>query len=381
MTNFAGNAAPQSMGLLKKLQSIQLGGKRGSLKMKKRELIFVMRNVSILIENGLSLPKAFETLVKEKSLQKYATMLHTIKVRVENGDAFSDALAQYPDTFTDLMVSQIRVGEKSGTIPQTLGRLMHQLEHADNLKGQIIKKLTYPALLVTAGTGALSFMLLYVVPTFENVYKESGAKLPAVTQFLIYVGQVGTSYGWMILLALIALVFTTAYIRKKPNGRLWMDTWLLKVPMIGPWFKNIAVLQFVEVLGNLMDAGFTVVEALKACSTAVGNRCIRNTITEMQDALTRGERFSDELARHGDLFPPVVNQLVIVGEKTGTLSKTTVHIRAHLRREVETYTNVMLGTIEPVMTAGLATAIGTILLAIYLPMFDMINAMNPSQGH
>jgi type IV pilus assembly protein PilC len=134
------------------------------------------------------------------------------------------------------------------------------------------------------------------------------------------------------------------------------------------------------VLGNLMDAGFTVVEALKACSHAVGNRKIRETIMEMHEALTRGERFSEELARHGELFPPVVNQLVIVGEKTGTLSKTTVHIRAHLRREVETYTNVMLGTIEPVMTAGLASAIGTILLAIYLPMFDMINAMNGG-GH
>ena len=381
MANFANNPAIQNTSLLKKLQSFQIGGggKRGACKMKKRELIFVLRNVSILIENGLSLPKAFETLVKEKTLQKYSNMLHTIKTRVENGDAFSDALAQYPETFTDLMVSQIRVGEKSGTIPQTLGRLMNQLEHSDNLKSQIIKKLTYPALLVTAGSGALSFMLLYVVPTFENVYKESGAKLPAVTQFLILVGQLDTSYGWMVLLGLIALVFGTAFIRKKPNGRLWMDTWMLKVPMIGPWFKNIAVLQFVEVLGNLMDAGFTVVEALKASSAAVGNRCIRKTIIEMQDALNRGERFSDELARHGDLFPPVVNQLVIVGEKTGTLSKTTVHIRSHLRREVETYTNVMLGTIEPVMTAGLATAIGTILLAIYLPMFDMINAMNP--GH
>ena len=378
MSNFAGNPG-QSGGLLKKLQNIQLGGSKRGVKMKKRELIFVMRNVSILIENGLSLPKAIETLVKEKTLQKYYGMLHTIKTNVENGNAFSDALAQYPETFTDLMVSQIRVGEKSGTIPQTLSRLMQQLEHSDNLKSQIIKKLTYPALLVTAGTGALSFMLLYVVPTFENVYKESGAKLPGVTQFLIFVGQVGTAYGWILLLAMIALVFTTAFIRKKPPGRLWMDTWMLKVPIIGPWFKNIAVLQFVEVLGNLMDAGFTVVEALKASSTAVGNRCIRQTITEMQDALNRGERFSDELARHGDLFPPVVNQLVIVGEKTGTLSKTTVHIRAHLRREVETYTNVMLGTIEPVMTAGLATAIGTILLAIYLPMFDMINAMNPAQ--
>jgi type II secretory pathway component PulF len=379
MTNFGRNPA-KPMGLLQKLQSIQLGGKKASVKMKKRDLIFVLRNVCILIENGLSLPKAFETLVKEKTLQKYLGMLQTIKSRVENGDSFSEALSQYPDTFTDIMISQIRIGEKSGTIPQTLNRLMHQLEHADNLKGQIIKKMTYPCLLVTAGSGALTFMLLYVVPTFETVYKDSGAKLPGVTQFLIYVGQFGTSYGWIVLLGLIALIAAVIYIRKIPAGRLWMDTWMLKVPMLGQFFKNIAVLQFVEVLGNLMDAGFTVVEALKACTHAVGNRKIRGTIAEMQEALTRGERFSEELARHGDLFPPVVNQLVIVGEKTGTLTKTTVHIRAHLRREVETYTNVMLGTIEPVMTAGLAMAIGTILLAIYLPMFDMINAMNPGAG-
>jgi type IV pilus assembly protein PilC len=349
--------------------------------MKKRDLIFLLRNVSILIENGLSLPKAFETLVKEHSLQRYSGMLQTIKSRVENGDAFSEALTQFPEVFSDLMVSQIRLGERSGTIPQTLARLMHQLEHADNLKSLIIKKMTYPALLTTAGGGAVTFMLLYVVPTFENVYKESGAKLPAVTQLLISAGNFGTTYGWLILLAFIGLIVGVISTRRNPTGRVWMDTWLIRVPVLGPWFRNMAVLQFVEVLGNLMDAGFTVVEALKSCANAVGNRCIRQKILEMHDALNRGERFSEELARHGDLFPPVVNQLVSVGEKTGTLTKITVHIRAHLRREVETYTNVMLGMIEPIMTAGLATAIGTILLAIYLPMFDMINAMNGGPGH
>jgi len=180
----------------------------------------------------------------------------------------------------------------------------------------------------------------------------------------------------MVLLALVALVSTVVGIRRQTAGRLWMDGWLLRLPMLGQFFKNISVLQFMEVLGNLMDAGFTVVEALESCAKSVGNRAIRQSILEMHEALTRGERFSDELGRHGDLFPPVVKQLVVVGEKTGTLSKTTVHIRAHLRREVETYTNVMLGAIEPIMTAGLATCIGGMVLAIYLPMFDMIGAMN-----
>ena len=376
MSNYAANKANE--GILTKLQNIKIGGGgggAGGVKIKKRDMIFILRNISILIENGLSLPKSLETLVTEKSLKNYATMLEDIKSRVENGEAFSDALANYPAAFSDLMVSQIRIGERSGTIPLTLGRIMHQLEHSDNLKSHIIKKLSYPCILVTAGSGAITFMLLYVIPTFQTIYEDSGAKLPGITRLLITVGELGTNYGWMLILAMVILVATIVTIRRQVAGRLWMDKWLLKVPVLGQFFKNMSVLQFMDVLGNLMDAGFTVVDALESCAKAVGNRAIRQSIIEMHEALTRGERFSDELGRHEDLFPPVVKQLVVVGEKTGTLSKTTVHIRAHLRREVETYTNVMLGAIEPIMTAGLATCIGGMVLAIYLPMFDMIGAM------
>jgi len=376
-TTVSNPAAKQGQSFLQKLNNIQIGGsQQAGVKIKKRDMIFILRNISILVENGLSLPRAMDALVNEKSLRKYVAVLQEVKQRVENGEAFSDAMSRFPQSFNELMVEQIRIGEKSGTIPATLNRIMHQLEHADNLKGVIIKKLSYPALLVTAGSGAITFMLMYVVPTFEKVYSSSGTKLPGVTQFLIDVGQFATTYGWMVLLAVILLVASIVVLRRNPVTRLQMDAGLLKVPLLGQWFKNLSVLQFMEVLGNLMDAGFTVVEALKACGNAVGNRAVRQRVHDMHEALLRGERFSTELQKHSDLFPPVVNQLVVVGEKTGTLSKTTVHIRAHLRREVETYTNVMVGTIEPVTTIGLASAIGCILLAIYLPMFDMINAMN-----
>ena len=376
-TTVSNPAAKQGQSFLQKLNNIQIGGsQQAGVKIKKRDMIFILRNISILVENGLSLPRAMDALVNEKSLRKYVAVLQEVKQRVENGEAFSDAMSRFPQSFNELMVEQIRIGEKSGTIPATLNRIMHQLEHADNLKGVIIKKLSYPALLVTAGSGAITFMLMYVVPTFEKVYSSSGTKLPGVTQFLIDVGQFATTYGWMVLLAVILLVASIVVLRRNPVTRLQMDAGLLKVPLLGQWFKNLSVLQFMEVLGNLMDAGFTVVEALKACGNAVGNRAVRQRVHDMHEALLRGERFSTELQKHSDLFPPVVNQLVVVGEKTGTLSKTTVHIRAHLRREVETYTNVMVGTIEPVTTIGLASAIGCILLTIYLPMFDMINAMN-----
>src|SRR5439155_16285390 len=247
-----------------------------------------------------------------------SAMLSTIRQTVENGDTFSGALTKYQDAFGDLFISQIKIGEKSGTLPTTLERLTQQLEHADNLKSTVIKKLSYPALLCVAGTGAVSFMILYVVPTFEKTYKESGAKLPAVTQFLIDVGHVAKNYGWMIILGIVISVVTWIVARRTPSTRLVIDRYLLKVPMVGDCLKNFAVLQFMEVLGNLMEAGFTVADALQSCAKAINNRAVGQSVEELHAAVLRGERFSSELEKHGDLFPPIVNQLIIVGEKTGT---------------------------------------------------------------
>ncbi|MBM3999562.1 MAG: type II secretion system F family protein [Planctomycetes bacterium] len=363
--------------LLQRLADIKIGGKaRKATKIKKRDLIYIMRNVSTLIENGLTLPKSIETIAREKTLRAYAPLLDGIRMRIESGETFSGALQQAGGVFSDLMINQIRVGERSGTLPDTIKRLTQQLENADNLKGMILKKLAYPTMLVTLGSGAVSFMLLYVVPTFEKTYAESGAKLPMITQVLIEAGRFGTSYGWIILLAMGLFVAAVVTVRRNPKGRFWMDTTLLKAPLLGDWLRNIAVLQFVEVLGNLMEAGFTIVDALKVCCGSVNNRAVRKSVEQLHAAILRGERFSAELERHGDLFPPIVNQLVIVGEKTGTLAKATKDIRKHLEREVHRYTALMLGMIEPILTVGLATCIGGILLAIYLPMFDMIGAMD-----
>jgi type IV pilus assembly protein PilC len=364
-------------GLLQRLAEIQIGGSRKQTpRIKKRDLIYIMRNISTLIENGLTLPKALDTVARERTLKSYRTMLEQIRQRIESGEPFSSALAQYGRTFSDLIINQIRVGERSGTLPDTIKRISQQLEQADDLRSQILKKLAYPLTLVTLGSGAVTFMLLYVVPTFENTYAESGAQLPWITRTLIEVGRLGTNYGWLLLIAVAAAVTAVVSVRRNPRGRFWMDQHLLQVPMFGEWLRNLAVLQFMEVLGNLMESGFNIVDALKICSGSIGNRAVRRSVEQLHAAVLRGERFSTELERHGDLFPPVVNQLVIVGEKTGTLSRATRDIRQHLQREVQRTTGMMLGMIEPVLTVGLAVCIGGILLAIYLPMFDMIGAMN-----
>ena len=347
----------------------------GSAKWKRRDLMYVLRNLATLVDNGLALPKALSTLARERALKKHAPTLDGIRRKIESGETFSAALAEFPHSFNDVLVNQIRVGERSGTLAVALSRIAVQLEKADQIRSQVIKKLAYPILLLVAGGAAVIFMLMFVVPVFEQTYAESKVPLPWITQALIALGGWLGAVGWLIPVAVIVCIVAWKQCRARPLAAAVMDRTLLRVPVIGPWLRDLAVLEFMEVFGNLLESGFNVVDALAVSAGSVRNRAVRDSIEQLQSAVTRGERFSRELDRQGDLFPPVVGQLVIVGEKTGNLAKATSHIRVHLRREIERTTSILVGTIEPVLTISLAVLIGGILLAIYLPMFDMIGAM------
>ena len=360
---------------LQKLSDIQIGG-TSSVKIRKKDMVYIFRNLSTLLANGLSLNRALATLQEEKSLKKYQSLFVTMEQYVNQGSTLSSALKQFPDSFDELIVHQISIAERTGSLVETIARITDQLENGANIRALIIKKLTYPCMLSLAGVGSMTFMLLYVVPTFEKMYADAKAELPAITQILIAVGAVLTDYIAVVVacLGIFITLFIAAW--RNPNGRIRLESVLLKVPMLDAWLRSIAVLQFTEVLGNLMDSGFTLAEALPHTSKAITNSVVRKSVEDLHKAIVRGERFSRELLKRSHIFPPVVTQLVIIGERTGTLPKATQQIRTHLRREVERYTNLLTGAIEPVMTIGLASAIGGILLAVYLPMFDMIGAMN-----
>ncbi|NQT37591.1 MAG: type II secretion system F family protein [Planctomycetes bacterium] len=347
-------------------------------KLKRRELAFILRNLATLVSNGLSLAKSLDTLARERSLRKHTEMLGILRRKVETGEVFSKALAEFPRTFNKVMVNQIRAGEKAGTLAEALERVARQVENANKLRSKVIRKLSYPAFLVGAASLAVSFMLVFVIPVFEETYAAAHIPLPLVTRVLMATGQYAVAYGWMVPLVVVSGVIGLKRARMKRPFALWMDRELLRVPLLGEWLRNLAVLQFIDVFGNLIDSGLKVVDALGFSSGSVGNRAVREGVQALQAAVIRGERFGRELTQMGDLFPPVVGQLIAVGEKTGNLSKATSYIRGHLEQEIERQTNAMVGTIEPVLTISLAAVIATILLAIYLPMFDMIGAA--SQG-
>jgi type IV pilus assembly protein PilC len=348
---------------------------KGPQKLKDRDLVFILRNLATLTGSGVSLPKALGTLAEEKALEKHRDMLQSIRRHLENGESFSASLAHFGATFDNVMVSQIKVGEHSGTLNDTLTTIARHREEGHRLRSEIIKKLAYPILLTVMGGGVITFLLTYVIPVFKETYDKAKVELPLITKLLIAVGALAKSYG-LIVLAIVAIsAVVIRQLRKRPDIASRMDAKLLRTPVFGNWLRDIAVLQLMEVLGSLMDAGYNLAEALGEAGQAVSNRAIRQSVRDLQNAIRRGEKFSRELERHGEMFPPIVSQLVIVGEQTGTLAKATGHIRDHLQREIERKTNLFVGTIEPTLTISLAAAVAAILMAIYLPMFDMVNTI------
>jgi len=365
------------IGFLAKLQSIKIGGGPADAgqKVGRRQLAFILANLATLVENGVSLPKALLTLSRERSLKKYSELIEGIRLDIESGLAFSKALETHPATFTNLMVNQIRVGEQSGTIAQTLRRIVRQLEQANQLRSRIMKKLSYPMIVVGAGALVIAFMLTFIVPVFEETYRKAKVPLPAPTQLLVSVGHFSTHYGWVVVLGTVAAAVVYIQLRRNHAIAAKMDRAFLRVPVLGPWLRDLSVLQFMEVLGTMLDSGFKLVDALGTSVGSISNRAVRDSAEQLRAAIVRGERLSREVDRMGDLFPPIVSQLVIVGEQSGELSKAVQHIREHLEKTIERKADAFVGAIEPILTIGMAACIGGILLAIYLPMFSMMEAI------
>ena len=359
------------IGLLKTLQEIKIGG-GPAVVVKRKDRAGILRNLCTLLTNGVGLPAAVATLREDPANRRYAAIFDAVGESVATGATLSGALAAFPDSFPPLLVHQLRVGERAGTLPDSLDRVTKQLEQGASLKAFVVKKLTYPALVTVAGGGAVAFMILCVIPTFQGLYDQSGATLPAATRFLIGVGDAVSGYWAALAAGLAGAVGGAVWAVRDPRSRAWIDERCVRAPVIGKWFRDIAVLQFTDVLGNLMESGFTLADALIPASEAITNRHMRAKVRRLHGAVRRGERFSAAIDAERALFPPIVRQLVIIGERTGRLAPITAEIRAHLRKDVEKSTAALLGTIEPVLTVLLAAAIGGILMAVYLPMFDLI---------
>ena len=365
------------IGLIQKLNSIQVGPQRDGdpTKIKPAALADLLRMVLMLLQNGLSLPKALETLALDRSSRKYRHVLTRLRIVIENGGSLSTGMQRYPRTFNEMQVQQIRMGEKSGALEKALTRVCTQLEQKVALRKRIVKKVSYPILIAFAGLGLMVFMCVVVIPEFETVYSSSGVDLPFITKSVVAGSRFVMAYGWAMLPLMLLMSFCWVTARARPRIARAMDNAMLRLPLIGPWLRDAAVLQFAEGISSMVQCGYTPVESIDAAAACVKNREVRAAVDDVSRSVQRGEKLSEQLARYERFFPTTLCQLIGVGEQSGDFPKAMRGTCDHLRERLETRIDATVGILEPLLTISLAFMIGTMVLAIYTPMFHMFEVL------
>ncbi len=329
----------------------------------------------MLIENGLSLPRALSSLAADRSMRKYRDLLLHMRSVIEAGGSFSEAMGKYPRIFSAMQVQQIRIGERSGALEKAMRQICEQVERKVALRKRIIKKVSYPIMITLAGSGLMIFMCTFVVPEFETVYASSGVDLPMVTQVVTHISRLVLAWGWVVIPIAITLGLIWKAARSHAESARKIDVFLLRLPILGPWLRDAAVLQFADAVCSMVECGYTPVDAVKAASDCVRNRAVRAAVEDVKRCVQRGERLSTELAKHDRYFPATMCQLVGIGEQSGDFEKAMRGTTIHLRERLETRIDATVGMLEPTLTILLATAIGGIVLSIYTPMFHMFEVL------
>lgn len=342
----------------------------------KRNLAGLLTMLTMLLENGLSLQKSLEALANDRACRKFRPVLSTLLARVMAGESLSRSLVAFVRIFTPTMVHHIALAEASGTLVDSFRRITNNLDETLELRRKLVQKLSYPALVICAGACLVGFMLISVVPQFEKIYSESKVSLPWVTTVVTSASRFATRYAW--LLPIVATGFFIAWraIRKSTQASIRCDSILLKLPLLGPFLQDLAALEYLRSALVLSEAGFVPLDALTQAAKSVPNRYAKQLLTQVAIDVQRGQKISTALRKCEFLFPSAVLQLITVGEQTGGLTQACQGSCNLVKNRLDTRINAALGVLEPALTVSLATCVGWIVLAIYMPMFKMFDVLD-----
>ncbi len=345
-------------------------------RMSKRDLASMLNMLMMLLENGLSLQRALDALSQDRACRRNHRLLHSLKTRVAAGESLSQSMVSFSKVFSPSMVHHIALAEASGTLIESLQRISQNLEEALELRRKLVQKLSYPALVIFAGAGLITFMLTHVVPQFEQIYSESAVQLPWVTTVVTGMSRLASRFLWVVPVMAIGLFLGWRSIRRNENWSTRFDAFLLKLPLLGSFLQDLSALEYVRSALVLSEAGFVPLDALTQAAKSVPNRYARKLLIQVAIDVQRGQKISNALRKCEFLFPNAVLQLVAVGEQTGGLTQACHGAVQLVKRRLETRVNAALGVLEPALTVSLATCVGWIVLAIYMPMFRMFDVLD-----
>jgi type IV pilus assembly protein PilC len=340
-------------------------------KVKAKSLQVFSRQLATMIEAGVSVVVALRTLEQQTDDTYLQQVIAEVRSDVEAGAVLSKAFARHPKVFNRLYVAMIEAGESSGTLDSVLDRLAVQIEKENSLRRRVKSAMVYPIVVMSFAVLVLTFMLMFIIPVFKKVYDELGGHLPALTQFLINVSDGLRSYWFIVFPAIAALVYGFLRWKQSKRGRPVWDRFKLRIPMrIGDVVQKIALARFSRTLSSLVVAGVDIVKALEITAATAGNWVIERSVDNVRVRVQEGVPISVPL-QSDPAFPPMVSQMIKIGEETGELDKMLEKVADFYEDEVDSSIQSLTSIIEPIMMIGVGAMVGLIVISMYLPIFKM----------
>jgi len=343
-------------------------------RVKEKNIVVFCRIFSTMINAGLPLIQCLDLLAQQEDNKVFAKIIRTIKEDIEGGTSLTDALKKYPKVFDDLFVNLIAAGEAGGILDIVLSRLSNYMEKAMKLKSRVKGAMTYPIAVMVISFGVVALLLLKVIPIFKKMFEGMGAQLPGPTMVVVAASEFTQSYWWFILGILIVIFIAFNRFYKTEKGRWTVDSLLLKMPVFGLLLKKVAVAKFSRTLSTMLSSGVPILEGLAIVSKTSGNVVVENALMKTRQSISEGQSIAEPLEQ-AKIFPPMVVQMIAVGEATGALDAMLGKIADFYDDEVDNAVTAMTTLLEPVMMVFLGVLVGGMLIAMYLPIFKIAGAI------
>jgi type IV pilus assembly protein PilC len=359
--------------LVTKIQE-RSGGKSPSKaggKVKDKEMAIFTRQFSTMIDAGLPLVQCLNILAEQSESKNLRDVTGRVARSVEQGSTLADSLRRHPRTFDDLFTNMVEVGESGGILDVVFQRLAAYIEKAAALKRKVKGAMIYPASIMGVAALVVIFMLTFVIPTFTKMFKDLGADLPLPTQVVVWLSEFVRTYILLIIAAIVGCVFALRAYYRTEKGQSTIDALLLKVPVMGSLIRKVAVARFTRTLGTLVSSGVPILEGLRITARTAGNKVVEKAVLQCRAAVTAGKTLAEPLKASG-VFPPMVIQMISVGEQTGALDAMLSKIADFYDDEVDTAVSAMTALLEPIMIVVLGVLIGGLVVAMYLPIFKLV---------
>jgi len=339
------------------------------------EKMIFTRNLKVMIKAGIPLPRALKTLSGLTKSKKFEKAILGIMEEIMKGKSFSDTLAKYPDIFSDIFQSMVKVGEEAGTLEEVLGTLTLQMERQNEMKSKIIGALIYPAVIIMAMLGIGFLMLIMVVPQLAKTFDELGAELPPTTKVIIFIGTFLANYWYLLPLIILVLVILLRRILKTKSGKRIFDTLTLKIPIVSSLIKKTNSASMVRTLSSLITAGVPIVRSLEIISGAMGNIFYKEAIIDATERVRKGSKLSEVLMKYENIFSSLVIQMIAVGEETGQTSDILGNLADFYEEEVTNSAKNLTSAIEPIIMLIIGGAVGFFAISMIQPMYGMLGSL------